>query len=402
MPLLQPCDIDQELFKHEQLETLVSSLGISNPAFRTPRHNTRASFTALMKFVSERVHADWKTIVEKVVNLIVTKQNPLSPSSAKTQELDLQLHLQGVYNVPTLMTVPTAVKKKMLTTWPALWELDPMPPAIPFVFKVPRSALDVVIAHMTSVELIFEVHIISLPYFNIFSSFNMAFIKSQNSAHTATSQWIKDPKGWTGSSDLAIHVLLPIALLRINDNSEPTLALQLSSSIQTTYVLSTKLGPELTVFQTKFFDTDRVTPIVPRDFNSHFPLQIDQKQQISGTSNWLQKISQEDGSLQVTARVTLTDKNEKISLVECGEVTTRRTSPCTLTVNCGEKLAKHIVLAFPFQFLSIRLRVARKSGWIEAIAILSSSADQPFHMTRTPVLRDQTVPTTFSWNLPRL
>jgi hypothetical protein len=112
------------------------------------------------------------------------------------------------------------------------------------------------------------------------------------------------------------------------------------------------------------------------------------------------KITRTNGCLEATIRIDATRAN-KIKLATGEKVDTIQNSPCTLCVILGNSRTE-IAFPFPTQNSVSRLRIARKSGWIETVApfIMSPTASS-FNFAKLPIIKEATA-LYYSWNLPRL
>ena len=91
----------QKMFQHENIGLLFSDISLQRLRKNAcPRHR-RGSPAAFLALVKPRVCADWNVVLESFLELVGTDSSILM-SRNYIQELFLQLHLFGIYSVPTL------------------------------------------------------------------------------------------------------------------------------------------------------------------------------------------------------------------------------------------------------------------------------------------------------------
>jgi hypothetical protein len=100
-----------------------------------------------------------------------------------------------------------------------------------------------------------------------------------------------------------------------------------------------------------------------------------------------------------TTRISIKGKAEQDSLKGGAAVAFHHSSPCTVTIKCG-KLEHVCNFPFPVAGNSTRIRIARKSGWIEVIApLLPPQIKGAIAQNPVPLIRDKRYGLC-SWNTP--
>ena len=392
-----------EMFPHEDLTRLFQTLGNAGIVAK-PSFYTKASFVSFLKLVQRRNDAIWPLFFDHLIYLI-SSDSPLSFSAQTAQELFLQLHLQRVYTMGPLqefMLRPDSVQ--IPSAWPdVFYNSEVLPYGIPFLFRIPRERCSLILNQLNPreaaiVDTIFEVHIETPSFHNKYSV-----------VHVACANWRDQrPDSSLLSSlregqDLIIHFYVPTRTVLRGNRNAPQISLRLQINIGTFQQFRGVLGPEMIIFQTSMWNDVYVTQQV-----THVSLPVNSTAIVGLMGTEIRgkdfhasapKISSNKGALEATIRIEVSG-NQKVRLSMGDKVESSQASPCSFAVILGRSRME-VVFPFPFQHTQSRLRVARKSGWIEVIAPFKESASESaFNLEPLPVLKEEA--RYFSWNLSRL
>ena len=410
-----------EMFAHESeryLQKLKHPFTNPKGRFRFPQPRySRSSFAAFLAYLKPRISIDWTDLMETLIKLLEkggTDQRLVGRNNLL--ELFLQLHLFGAY-----------------TKFPFDQRIDPPPdcggtPISPYrhdrgllkspspakigclILTVPRRKLRVLYKSCVEdghrMNMLFQLHLHSKIFRETFTSLHPVFGKLTSLGDGRTCEIEPDSSGWFGQSDLHLCVLVPTWLLLARNPKELEVSVWLYHEYSAMLLLRDVLGPDLEIFRARLLSTEYVhlceslpglkapipTPISPLKTNvafandSHeitFPLLTPETQTF-------------------TTRVTIEGKAELEHLASGATVNVKLLSPCAVVVNC-EKFEYKCNVPFPVASQGLRIRVARKSGWIDVISqflpaqiVGVGPEDNPL-----PLVRDKRYGLC-TWNIPYL
>lgn len=230
-------------------------------------------------------------------------------------------------------------------------------------------------------DIILEVHVICPPCSNRYSVIQITFANR-----------VADlPLNWRNSQDLIIYVHLPAWTILMASRKASEISLRLQIDILSIRQFVPILGPELIVFQTSIWNTDYVIP----KFTQQFPPVVSNEMQIAtasansgpGFCALVLKFTSVNGRLETTTHIDIIGRN-KARLAAGDKVNSIQNSPCTFCVILGNSRME-IVLPFPSQHSTSRLRIARKSGCIEVITpITTSISGSSFNFTKFSIIKE--------------
>jgi hypothetical protein len=113
------------------------------------------------------------------------------------------------------------------------------------------------------------------------------------------------------------------------------------------------------------------------------------------------KLSFAHNCFEATVRLHFTGEHKE-QLAQIGTLVEGfQNSPCTFGLNVGDFQAQTII-PFPFDQSLSRIRIARKSGWVEVVVPFTiNSKDPSFNFPLFPVLKGNSG-NYYAWNLPQL
>jgi MYND finger len=371
-------DLYDRMFPHEDPAGLLQRIStVNNPlSVITPFHYNRASFGAFVRFLRDRVLANWSLVFSQFLEKVLSRRSTVDMDRNSVQDLYLQLHRCRAFTSKVLAQNPRAIGRcNFPLSWPAIFRENTSPDTITcIIFKVPRSQLSPIMNRLcqrkSGVEIAFEIHVTSLVWENIFSSFQITFGDIDYSWEDGSYIIEEDRKRWFGVSDLLISVPLPTFILLQCPPEEIKISLRLQRNAIVSNAFMSELGFKLMIHHAALPDRSQIFPIPTQNINYH-PVQESPSSSESGAIvspalTVTAPIIAWNPTAKATIRINVVGINQKKALSSGADVSVEQHSPYTAIVNCGESIRQLIAFPVPIDG-GIRLRIARKSGWIEVV-----------------------------------
>ncbi|KAJ6581191.1 hypothetical protein B0H19DRAFT_930096 [Mycena capillaripes] len=357
----------RQMFRNENVGQLLKKPTLQTGSFVVHYH--RATFAALLGLIKSRVQTDWRTVMEHIFDRMHTDHTLLLGSNGY-QDLCCQLYLRGVYCVETLgpqRTTLTPIDRSsgLFKGW------KEVPPIVFLVLVVPREKIRLLEGEsgqqLGSPMLHCMLRGTTSKFSNIFSCIRaiLGTTSIQGSGSDTQIKITEDPDGWSGTAPLVISVCLPAFNLVVDSPQSTEILLGLHSTPATAGLL-VKLGPRLSLFAAKISDTNVVhvtmnrpecTPSVPVSTSSpHTPLRKPVSVSIDGS-----RVSAMSARWELGTSL----KEAKVDHIQI--------SPCVMQVTVAN-VEKKLVFPFPIDGTRTKIRIARKSGWVEFESPVSPSS----------------------------
>jgi hypothetical protein len=286
------------------------------------------------------------------------------------QDLCGQLHYHGVYTV--------SVYKERLPKIGRLFFWEDITPLVRIILLVPRTKLAVLASENVCTPLL-HCDVRGSWSHNIFSAVHVAFgtVVSIGTKARPKVMFEEDVQGWKGSSPLVASFTMPTRLLTsIEPMEKLNVYLSMRSNPGAAPFMS-KLGPYLNIFGARLMDETVVhvlpeSPLPTKNTSStSHPAIITTLSSPIGRSGVATVELDEQCELVVTLASKILVENDKVKpLFVSGAIPqVSQTSSCVLNVTLAE-LRQDIVFPFPVVGSLCKLRVARKSLYIEVGASL--------------------------------
>ncbi|KAF8801768.1 hypothetical protein BYT27DRAFT_7114103 [Phlegmacium glaucopus] len=381
-------DIYQSLFEKESARefwagtnkaTVMKAISTSNLV-----HYSRETFVLLLQLIRHRLRPSedvWTTVMDRFISLQLAAWSIQSMDTLHYQNLFCQFHRHGVYSAPFFhMKAP---KVGRFSAW------DTVPDLIRIILVVPREKLSVF--ESSKPDEIgtppLRCDIFGERCQNMFTTVHVAFGRAIPMGTKSRPQVIfeEDLKGWAGDSPLVASFIAPSYLL---SDLEPPEQLSISFGVLNTpacVTLIKKLGITLRLFSAKLMDETLVHVLPEHPLPSGYSSQAPSLSSSSGTG-MLSQIGKSEAVFveldeqceliaSLTARVSITDDGSAQLFSEAGgkvvpQIT--QVSPCIVRVTLGGR-SQDIAYPFPVIGSAQRLRLARKSQYIEVIVPTSRS-----------------------------
>ncbi|KAI5239143.1 hypothetical protein E4T43_06925 [Aureobasidium subglaciale] len=371
---------------------------------------SRVSLVTLLSTARRTFSTDWKTCISALLHMIETNRS-LIVSSNSLQELYLHLHAAGLFSVETLEEDPRARPHPWGRMRPpgefGLLGRHSVPSIVHVALILPRRSLSVftdqAVDRVGTPGLRLSVHN-GMKFENCFFAIDTFFGSFDRGSDDGESRIIEDHAGWTGDADLIVTCAVPTWPLLLDRRQDLNISLVVNTSPATAQYTQ-KLGFTMRVF-TANLDSKRVRILVqPPSTEPGAVVGIRPASAVAFTTPDSATASlQTDGTVQ-SIRVTrsfVTDSEESQTLKSGGAVEVLQISPCVLDVSIGDlHNSSRLIFPFPINGAACKVKIARKSSWIEVKAP-TSTAFQPggYHLNPFPVI--QSGETMLPWGMGRV
>lgn len=382
-----------------------------------PTYN-RASFVAFLCLVKTRTSTDWNKTMEKLLDLM-DQDTSLAFANTYMQELILWMHLKGLYSVDILKGPPNRLTGRPQTGTLQGWQN--MPPMVNVTLQVPRNKLDPFIAETIKVGFTPPLHAIlqsssraAKQWQNMFAETQIGFgnLKHKGSRYSDSFEVEidEDQLGWKGKSPMFLSFYVPSWIL-LQEPCTATVSLAIPHSPTTTWIFSSSLGHNLSIFTAKQEETEHVflTKNQPHQsgvmsiygFNSG-----DVKDEVAPDGNSKTTITatvnEKTGQISsFTSRVQIISEQSKDLLRDGSVIKQSLRSPFNYALSLEKGPSFKANFPAPVLDSTARVRIARKSSYLELVADIAKSTDwSALRSFMYPVFLDSGSPAL--WNMPHV
>ncbi|KAI9656846.1 MAG: hypothetical protein M1821_003485 [Bathelium mastoideum] len=415
--------IYKTMFQHEDIMGLMSNLELRHLSKTANPYYNRASLAALLKYLRSQVIAEWESVIISLLSRIEEDFSPMSLCGNYAQELYLYFHLAGLSTVDTLIESKLEALTKNPSPWLSSWNSKPS--LVCITMEVPRAHLrpltEALLETRGSPSLCMNVtssRASAVQWSNSFSVIQGGFgtIKMFGRTEKGSLQLevVGDPSCWGGTSKLIISFFIPTWILY----QEPTTAVVscgLQPTAYATMAYKQTLGLELCIFTTTLADRSNlhVTEHMPnmtalpnleagvsRETASSPSSKVFQQSvtaEISGSDTYVTAL---------TNRITCFSEAWKDKLAnKANAVQVQFKTPLTADIIIGRELWCQMHFPSPVASSQRKVRIARKSSYIEVLAPLwqplgADNASFVFPIFVPEKLRDGSISPPINYNLP--
>ncbi|KAF8070472.1 hypothetical protein FPV67DRAFT_1413720 [Lyophyllum atratum] len=397
-------DIYHELFEHEDSRNffrLNEGNFLKAVAHSNIIHYIRESFVLFLKLVKERnriMGEEWSQVMERFFG-VQREDHSIQMDTLAFNDLCAQLHRHGLYTAQGLGGPLSKIGP--FSQW------ERVTPIVRIILVIPRAKLEVLEASNAGTPLL-QCDVKGVHSMNIFTSVHVAFgrVIPMGTKKSPRVLFEEDPSGRKGTMPLVASFTMPTWLLT---DLEPMADLKVSFSVRSTsgtVPLIPKLGIQLHIFTASFLDESHVHvlpdyPIPTRKRTASSP-NIEPSSGQIGTSRAALVEFDEQCELvsSLTCRIIVDNENAQTLLRSGVNPHTVQISPCIMRVDLGEH-TQNIIFPFPVVGSRHKLRVARKSLYIEVVApVYGPFKPDGMVLNPFPVVTVGTV--TNSWSIHRL
>ena len=382
--------IHKAMFCHEDARNVKANLDAFGLSKMSNVRYNRASFAALIATVRKHVHADWEETIIEFMNLVERDVSPFSMSSNFLQELYLYLHLSGVHTVDVLKRKTQApVEQKALA--PCFKGDDP-PSVACVTVEVPLARFKrfLGLARAASATPMLCCTLRTSSWSNSFAAVQIGFGSVKRKKGSADDspdlEILADPLGWDGSSSLFASFYVPSWIL-LQKPSSIEVGCGILHTVHALMSFTKHFGPQLDFFETQLTDDSKVSVTRFMPNLKTYPALAPQVRETApgnqSNKNWEMSIvasipHQDPRVTHLTCRVDLKSEAAKARLADSAtDVHVKFQSPlqCELESSATHGLA----ISWPTAVMGShsRLRIARKSSYVEVVVPLWNSVGAP-------------------------
>ncbi|KAJ3556964.1 hypothetical protein NM688_g1735 [Phlebia brevispora] len=384
-----------QLFRYESPGAMNNTSLTTKPRFQV--HCCRRSFAFLLKHMMGRISSDWPAVFTRLLRYIYNDRL-LMLSVNFYRDLLLQLHVMGMHSGEMFSPQDIAMvhvhrSRGRFRAW------NTIPQVVCVSFCVPRSNIAALEEQGSPENPLLTVQTAGPTFNNNYSSIQMSFGRlSVQGLNEAAKAIIEEDN--SADSPVVVYVWIPLwALCREGTN------IILSVLSTPAHIgLSSKLGWDMALFKASLLDVRQIhitvnAPVTRRDLGikrspiSHSP---------SAPQSFVQgALSVELDSehhhfiTSIKSRIEVTEEQARTELsLPDTEVVVVNGTPGCVYLAIGRSARQRIPIPLLADFTKARLRVARKSYWVEVIAAVPTD---PLPLHDFPVVGSKE--TRASWNM---
>ncbi|KAI6007655.1 hypothetical protein F5J12DRAFT_912959 [Pisolithus orientalis] len=371
-------DIYLKMFSDEDPSKQMEAMSLGEPwALQKLRslstiHYTRRTFALLLAHTKTRVQCDWDTVIDDL-GARVLQNRTLITGSSFYQEMVSQLHLAGFR--PSWLS-PTAVQELRFNEDPPIFrQWGTVPEVVTIILVVPRHAITKVQSDLSDA---------GTPYLqcetwadfshNAFACISASFGKLEVSGQgeNKVAVVVEDGAGIKGTSPLIVSFPILSTCLMIMTGGTVCLAVRPTFD---TMPLSRKLGLGMCLFKASLTDERFVhvlarAPTTSNDATTEVqplasPTLLDATDE--GYSIHVEMDKSNTRIQTLTAHIDIVDPAEQAALEGGYAITAVQLSPDKAKLQVGE-YQRVVSFPLPVDIADAKLRVARKSKYVEVIA----------------------------------
>ncbi|KAF7363872.1 hypothetical protein MSAN_01045200 [Mycena sanguinolenta] len=372
-------DLYRSLFEEEDAQTFWqrhrtgTMAAVQSDGSRS--HYCRESFVMLLKFVRDRLQISreqWIAVLDRFLSFEYDCFNSRKMDSLHFHDLCGLLHFHGVHTMDHYRLPYLTPTKELFSAWPKV------PPLVRVFLTVPREKLCV----LTDATPILQASMTGPLMMNVFSSVHAAFgvISRMGTPANPKASFEEDPKGFHGTKPLVISFVMPAMLLGgqgpgYDHPRDISIGLNMKSNpMNSGYV--EKLGLALEIHSAELFDRESVLVLPEQPLPSGFSASMNIPSvsgQIGSHSPISANFNEECDLMEsFAAKITVEDELAKAALQSSAVIAVHQLSYNVIQLVLGGR-TQEVSFPFPVAGAQHRLRVARKSLWIEIIVPPRSS-----------------------------
>ncbi|KAG9080207.1 hypothetical protein FRC06_006946, partial [Ceratobasidium sp. 370] len=386
-----------KMFANEQvMATMVTGLSLTKRRSMEDICYHRETMVALLQLIKRWVQlktGSWDIVADELLRMVEGDRSQII-GAANYQDLCMQLHLYGVHTVATLqpdwrVQCRTKNPSRIFKSWPKL------PPMLCVVLSVPHKSLQVLLRDKAAGMPTLQCNFTAQGTYSAYSTIHTAWGRCISSQNSDTVILEEDPQGINGTSDLVVSVWALSCILELADMF---VALAIKNTPGSTISFISKLGMQLKLFSARLDDKEHVQLLPYRpSLASEEPLMI------PTAVTWFADPTSDSSSISIavgaspgngppniasfTAHVDVGSPAERGVLLSRAEVLVMQIAPCTMKISFS---SYHHTISYPYPTRGSqhRLRIARKSHYVEVIVPVSEPLDLGgYHLNRTPILQ---------------
>ncbi|KAG8738398.1 hypothetical protein FRC10_006925 [Ceratobasidium sp. 414] len=312
------------------------------------------------------------------------------------EDLCLHLHLYDIYSVDSLKPdwrarLGLGPASGLFKDWPSV------PPKLCVVLTVPSRCFEALsLGQKKTLAPVLQCDLsVARRYYNGFSAIHAVWGRCAKTQGSNVFVLMEDPLGFNGTSGLVVAFWAPSHLLEVPNTS---VALTLKRTHHANLVYMPTLGPLMELFSASVSDEQFVQlltyrPALPSASQPLLQYTIPSFPAVpspGGSISFVAGVSQNSHNpsvVSLTAHVNINPPAQQKALLNGTEVTAAQIGPCTIKLSIADY---HHILSYPYPIFGAipKLRIARKSHYVEVIVPVSQSQDSGgYSMDHAPALR---------------
>ncbi|TFK87139.1 hypothetical protein K466DRAFT_491419 [Polyporus arcularius HHB13444] len=375
---------DARTFLAENKDNLARAVGMANIL-----HYNRETFVFLLKLVRERLHipaSEWLQVMGRFQEL-EWEDTTMPMNTINRNDLYANLHRQNVYTVLAYSSPPQRIGR--FADW------DVVPPVVRVVLSVPREKI-VAFERLGGGTPVVQCHVRGVRSMNAFSAIHLAYGRALaiGTKRSPRVRFEQDPQGRHGTFPLVVSFVMSAYLLSDIESPE---GIKVSLSVRSTTgtnELVRKMGMELEIFGAKLMDEGHVH-VLPEPQLSPAVLATPTGSSISSpNATTISNIGRQGAVVveldeqnelvsSLSARVDITDADVVREFGSGAIPTISQTSPCAMRLTVADRV-HDVIFPFPVIGSQQKLRLARKSRYIEVVVPTSGPFLKPDGMKLNP------------------
>ena len=409
-------EIYKNMFSHEDVTKLMSQMRRIKDEQRSLdlQRYTRAGFVAFLRVVKRRVSTDWKQTMKILLGGIDADKSLLVGSNS-LQELYTQLHLFDIFTSEALETGPRNIGGLGLALRSpnqdkGFLAQDDIPPVVHIILTVPRKKLAILTNRSPesvgtpAMHLSIRQNQGQMQYENLFYSLHCFFGKMKNFERIDSLRYEEDEHGWLGSCDLVVSCPVPAFGLLTGPRDGIRVSLRLNPTPEN-FMKFSSLHPTLSIHEAELNDL-----LIWRDqpgLSSSHALSMQQcwteisKSEKPSTPAVRVKMSTSHLASHLQNHLDFVQGSpEGKVLAQGAEVTLIQHTPCTASLHVGKAHTYRIIYPFCVNAAQSKIRIARKSSWVEIEVPISSALNIGGDYWTQATLENDFPP--YPWSIPRV
>ncbi|KAI0066982.1 hypothetical protein BV25DRAFT_1988057 [Artomyces pyxidatus] len=343
----------------------------------------------LMRMANERVRTDWPLLFHHFLHLVET------PAKTNFDDLRTQLLLLGIW--------PESLSDSKIPAGGLLRDWNVRPPLICLSLVIPRSVLHLLknLNEDNSPASAFfcEIQQTTTKHNFIFSSLTAAFGSLATTGMNGSLDIVPEATSYeSGTAPLIVSFWIRASLLADCDSATTKIAFGRRS--RTIQLVAD--GLDIVYLNDPSVHISHARPQLPDEIKSIQALSYRRPNPAQSQSSPIVVKMDSTGAriLSLSHKLDMHSPEAQSLLTSGASVSGDQLSPCTMKVSLAS-LELIVVFPFPIDSTALRLRISRKSHYIEIIVPISLPLTaNGFYLDPSPIIVEDQIPVL--WNLPRI
>ncbi|KAJ7620443.1 hypothetical protein FB45DRAFT_150874 [Roridomyces roridus] len=395
-------DLYHTLFEEEDSQTFWRKNSVNpDPALQQTSlaHYSRESFVLLLKFLRDSFQItkeDWVAVLDRFFSLH-TSDTSMKMDTLRFHDLCGLLHYYGVYTMDAYRMGPLP-RLGPFKAWPQV------PPLVRVFLTVPRDKLTILSGNTPTLE----AGMLGPRMCNLFSSIHASYGTLTTVGTPANPKVLfeEDRLGFQGTKPLIVSFAMPAMLLSgfgpgYDSAENISITFHVNSNPANTVAYAQSLGPYLKIHSADLLDKENVVvipeqPLPGSTSDNHVNPPVCGE---IGSQDRVQMHFNEESDLieQFSAKILVDNGTAKEILQSGVNVIAKQIFFNIVELQLGER-TQEIVFPFPISMTNHKLRIARKSLWIEVIIPIRNLSSHQEILDPFPVKVQSLMP----WSIHRV